>query len=73
MKNMDIIKLKKNLGKAQIISAITWAAVMLICSYLLRGSEHGQNVTMVLIMGATFNMLTILSIQKRIGVDKSQC
>lgn len=56
-------------SKSQLVNAITWAMVIIVISVLLRGVEQAQTVFIILLGGATTQMLHLSNL-KRLFLEK---
>jgi hypothetical protein len=50
---------KGKIGYFIIVSAIAWAAVIIGCALVLKGTPYKQDITNILIGGAAFHLLFI--------------
>ena len=49
-------------GKVQIISAITWATVMIGSSWILKGTEHSGSILNLLIVGYVMHFVLLVKV-----------
>ena len=52
-------------GVAQIVNALIWATVMIVSSWLMRGSENADTLFFMLLAGATSTMFLINDMGKK--------
>jgi len=55
------------ISKIQIVSALTWVATMIGCSYMLRGFENSADIINILIAGATIHFLLLSELAKKLS------
>jgi len=58
------------ISKIQIVSAVTWVATIISCSYILRGFENSQDIINVLIAGATIHFLLLSELANKLSKRK---
>jgi hypothetical protein len=61
-----------NIGKTQLVSAITWAMVIIITAVLLRGVEQAQTVFFILLGGATTQMFHLANLDRVIKENENK-
>lgn len=63
-----------SIGKTQIVSAITWAMVIICTAVLLRGVAQAQTVFFLLIGGATTQMFHLANLDRALkGNNEKNC
>lgn len=58
-------------SKIQLVSALTWAAVILLCSYFSRGSENTAQIFNILIGGAVIHIIWLAELPRKRSNEKT--
>lgn len=59
---------KNSLGTLIISSAIIWAAVIIGCAFILKGTPYKDKVTLVILGGMAFHLIAVyLPLNKRLN------
>jgi len=69
---MEAKKKTSKFVKTQIISALTWVAVILASSFVLQGTSHVAPILNILLAGATTHFLLLSSMAAKALVDGEQ-
>jgi len=59
---MEKTKMNRTLVTIQIVSALTWAAVIVGCSYVLKDTGSNEQISSILIAGASTHILLLSSV-----------